>query len=149
MFFEKTETVTFDGVTYDVSPNARFETYNSKVALVDIYSVIDPERMNSECTFENYLTWKKELIKMCKEFEKLYVKHSSKKGCYEEVNAIHEQSMKPLMDLIIANTNFHQLEQMIVKKMQVPQFRYKALEFEFCKFMTGVCNILKEYGKLD
>ena len=44
MFFEKTETVTFDGVTYDVSPNARFESYNSKLALVEIYSFCDPER---------------------------------------------------------------------------------------------------------
>ncbi len=46
MFFEKTETVTFDGHTYEVSPNARFETYNSKVALVDIFNMLDPENMD-------------------------------------------------------------------------------------------------------
>ena len=46
MFFEKTETVTFDGNTYEVSPNARFETYNSKGALVDIYIMFDPENMD-------------------------------------------------------------------------------------------------------
>jgi len=45
MFFEKSETVTFDGVTYDVSPNARFETYNAKLALVEVYNYAEPERM--------------------------------------------------------------------------------------------------------
>jgi hypothetical protein len=148
MFFEKTETVTFDGITYDVSPLARFETYNSKVALVEIFNFCDPERMGSECTFETYTSWRKELIKACKEWDKFYVKHSSKKGSYEEIATIHEASMKPLMELVVANVNFYQLEQMI-KKNQVPDFRYKALEFEFCKFLTGVCVILKEYGTLD
>ena len=46
MFFEKTETVTFDGHTYEVGANARFETYNSKVALVDIFNMLDPENMD-------------------------------------------------------------------------------------------------------
>ena len=46
MFFEKSETVTFDGHTYEVTPNARFETYNSKVALVEIFNTLDPENMD-------------------------------------------------------------------------------------------------------
>ena len=149
MFFEKTETVTFDGITYDVSPQARFETYNSKGALVGIYNYLDMERMGQEMTFETYLSWKKELVKMCKEWDKLYVKHSSKKGSYEEVNAIHENSMKPLTELITANGRFHRLECMIKDKKEVPAFRHEALEFEFCRFMTGVCVILKEFGTLD
>ena len=120
MFFEKTETVTFDGVTYDVSPNARFETYNAKVALVEVYNVLEPERMGQECTFDTYTTWKKELLKACKEWDKFYVKHSSKKGTYEEINAIHESAMKPLWDLVGANLNFHRLENMIKAKMEVP-----------------------------
>jgi hypothetical protein len=33
--------------------------------------------------------------------------------------------------------------------MEVPKFRYEALEFEFCRFMTGVCVILKDHGTLD
>jgi len=36
-----------------------------------------------------------------------------------------------------------------MKTQKVPDFRYKALEYEFCKFMTGVCVILKEFGTLD
>jgi hypothetical protein len=46
MFFEKSETVTFDGHTYEVGTNARFETYNSKVALVDIFNMLDPGTMD-------------------------------------------------------------------------------------------------------
>lgn len=42
MFFEKTETITIDGITYDISPNARFESYNSKGALVEIFGYVDP-----------------------------------------------------------------------------------------------------------
>lgn len=53
------------------------------------------------------------------------------------------------MDLINANLNFHRLENMIKAKMEVPDFRYKALEFEFCRFMTDICDILKTYGTLD
>lgn len=107
MFFEKTETVTFDGVTYDVSNNGRLESYKSREALVEIYNYCDPGRSETECDYTTYIQWKKELIKMCKEFDKYYVKHSSKKGAYEEINNIHVSAMTPLMDLIIANLNFH------------------------------------------
>ena len=63
MFFEKTETVTFDGHTYEVTPGARNETYNSKLALVEIYNQLDPENMDLQLTFDTYLSWKKDLIK--------------------------------------------------------------------------------------
>ena len=33
--------------------------------------------------------------------------------------------------------------------MEVPDFRHAALEFEYCKFMTDICDILKTYGTLD
>ena len=45
MFFEKSETVTFDGITYDVSPNARFESYNAKIALVEVFNYVESDRM--------------------------------------------------------------------------------------------------------
>lgn len=56
--------------------------------------------------------------------------------------------MKPLTLLIEANLNFYKLEQMIGGKQVLPEFRYKALEEEFCKFFTGICEILKEFGTL-
>ena len=39
--------------------------------------------------------------------------------------------MKPLMDLIVSNLNFYNLENMIEKGEDVPDFRYNALETEF------------------
>lgn len=56
--------------------------------------------------------------------------------------------MKPLNHLVEANLNFYRLEQMIEAKKEVPKFRYQALEVEFCKFLTGVLDIFKEYGDL-
>jgi len=149
MFFEKSETVTFDGHTYEVSPNARFETYNSKAAMVDVFIMLDPENMDIALTFDTYLSWKKDLLKACKEWDKYYVKHSSNKGTYAEINAIHESAMKPLIEVITSNLNLHRLENMMKAKMEVPKFRIEALEFEFCRFMTDICDILKTYGTLD
>lgn len=47
-----------------------------------------------------------------------------------------------------SNSNFDKLETMIKNKREVPQFRYAALEAEFCKYLTGVCQIFKDYGDL-
>jgi len=89
------------------------------------------------------------LLKALKEWDKFYVKHSSNKGTYNEINAIHEAAMKPMIDLTTSNLNFHRLENMMKAKMEVPAFRFDALEFEFCKSMTDICDILKTYGTLD
>ena len=102
--------------------------------------------MDMELDPETMVSWKKELIKFCKEWDKLYVKHA--KSVYPEINAIHMAAMKPLTQLIEANSNFHKLEIMIKEKKQVPEFRRIALESEFCKFLTGVCDIFKEFGDL-
>lgn len=98
--------------------------------------------------FETYTGWKKDLIKLCKEFDKNYVKHMGSKGCYKEMAEIHESSMKPLKFLIDANVNFHNLELMINAKKEVPEFRRVALEEQFCKHLTGVCEIFKTYGEV-
>lgn len=74
-------------------------------------------------------SWPKDLKNKLKEFEKLYVKHQ--KGTYSEMAIIHSTAMKPLMDLVIANLNLHNLENMIKKKKDVPEFRLQALEEEF------------------
>ena len=50
-----------DGQFFEISPAARFETYNSKVAMVEIFNFCDPERMAGEMTPDTYLGWKKDL----------------------------------------------------------------------------------------
>lgn len=57
--------------------------------------------------------------------------------------------MQPLTLLIDANLKFMQLEVMIKKDPKnIPEFRHKALEDEFIKHMTNVCDIFKEYGHM-
>jgi hypothetical protein len=77
--------------------------------------------MEGECNFDSYTSWKKDLMKMLKEWDKMYTKHM--KSIYPEMNKIHTDAMKPLTDLITANLNLHNLEQMEKDKKEVPDFR--------------------------
>jgi len=126
MFFAKVESINIDGELYDISNGAMVDTWNCKESLVEIYDYIDPTRIEGECNSDTYTTWKKDLMKMLKEWDKLYTKHI--KSTYPEMNSIHTRAMKPLTDLITANINFHRLEIMEKEKKEVPQFRRVALE---------------------
>ena len=148
MFWIKVDpqVVKIDGTAYEFSNGANVDCWNCKSGIYDIQAVCEDSRMSMELTYETFTQWKKDLIKLCKEWDKLYVKHS--KAIYPEINTIHMAAMKPLTQLIDANSNFHKLEMMIKDKKEVPQFRHLALEAEFSKFLTGVCEIFKEYGEL-
>jgi len=108
MFFAKVESINIDGTLYEISNAAMVDTWNCKECLVEIYDFMDPQRMEGECNFESYTSWKKDLMKMLKEWDKMYTKHA--KSIYPEMNKIHTDAMKPLMDLITANLNLHNLE---------------------------------------
>ena len=49
--------------------------FNCKEAISEIFRFMEPETMEMECTFDNWQSWKKDLIKHCKEWEKCYTKH--------------------------------------------------------------------------
>lgn len=56
----------------------------------------------------NYLEFKKDLIKKLKEFDKMYVKHTKKKGNHDFMDQeIHQISAAPLTKLCERNMNFH------------------------------------------
>lgn len=93
--------------------------------------------MGMECVFDTFTTWRKDLIKLLKEWDKVYVKHI--KAAYPEMSKHHSEMVEPLTRLINSNLNFYKLEQMIARKEEVPPFRYNALETEFCTDFTGVC----------
>jgi hypothetical protein len=147
MFFEKKEEVIIDGNKYVLSMGAMNDVFSCKEAICEVFNYLDPERMENECKDDNYKAWEKELKRLLKEWDKCYVKHQ--KSFYPELVVIHQAAMKPLMDLVISNLNLHQLEMMIKAKKEVPDFRLCALEEEFCKFMTGVCQIFKDYGNMQ
>lgn len=110
MFFEKVETISIDGVNYIISNAAQVEMWTCKSAIVDIYNFLDDDNIEMNRTADTYQSWKKELIKMLKEWDKFYVKHSGNKGTTGEMNTLHMSAMKPLSELIEANLNFHNLE---------------------------------------
>eukprot|EP00347_Sterkiella_histriomuscorum_P002631 403367399 len=145
MFLEKCEKKTIDGITYDITNNTQVEIWNCKSKIVEIFNSLDPSMMEMQLTHETYISWKKELIKMLKEFDKMYLKHI--KNGYIEMNQIHMTAMKPLTNLLESNLNFHYLE-LIEKKKEVPSFRHEALEEKFSDHLTRVCEIFRDYGNL-
>ena len=55
--------------------------------------------------------------------------------------------MKPLTELLESNRNLHFIEE-LMKKKEVPKFRFEALEEKFIGHMTKVCEIFTSYGRL-
>jgi len=51
--------------------------------------------MDMNCGPENYASWKKDLLKLCKTWDSAYMKHIKTK-VYDEMNLIHVTAMKPL-----------------------------------------------------
>jgi hypothetical protein len=145
MFLEKCEKKTIDGVTYDITNNTQVEIWNCKGKIVEIFNYLEPQMMEMQLTHETYISWKKELIKHLKEWDKLYIKHI--KSGYIEMNGIHMAAMKPLTDILESNLNLHYLE-IIEKKKDVPSFRHEALEEKFCQHLTRMCEIFRDFGNL-
>ena len=139
-----------DGNDYMISNAAAVDMWTCKSAIVEIFNFLDDGTMEMNCAFDTFTTWKKDLIKLLKEFDKCYVKHI--KATYPEMNGHHMRAMLPLTNLVQANVDFHYLEEMERKPKDypdVPQFRHAALEEQFCKYFTGVCEIFKDFGKLN
>jgi hypothetical protein len=116
MFFEKCEKFFIDGITFDITMGTSVEIWNCKEKLVEIFNAFDIDIDETK-----YVSWRKELIKLLKEFDKLYVKHI--KSGYILQNEIHMTAMRPLVNLMESNENFHFLEQIELKK-EVPPFRH-------------------------
>ena len=149
MFFEKVETYSIDGTNYIITNAAQVEMWVCKCSIVDIFNFLDADTVDMNRSPDSYQSWKKELIKLLKDWDKNYVKHMGNKGTYGEMNNLHMSAMKPLSELIEANMNFHNLEIMIAKPnnpIPIPDFRRLALEEKFCQKLTGVCEIFRDFG---
>ncbi len=82
-----------------------------------------------------------------KKWDVTYVRHA--KSFNPEMNAIHTTAMKPLADLWAANLNLFNINNMINAGVQVPNFRFNALEEQFVLKLTKVCEIFNNHGKLN
>lgn len=102
--------------------------------------------MNMQLNADTYTSWKKELIKYLKDFDKLYVKHI--KSGYVEMNAIHTSAMKPLVEIMSSNYNLNNLELLEKKNPDLPSFRRHALQDKFIQHMTRLCEIFRDFGTL-
>ena len=146
MFFEKCEKKAIDGTTYEVTNGTQVEIWNCKQMINDIYQMIDPGMMEISLNADSYTTWKKDLIKLLKEFDKLYIKHI--KSGFVEMNVIHSQAMKPLVDMMTSNFNLNALELLEAKGQDLPIFRREALMEKFCQHFTRMCEIFRDFGQL-
>ena len=75
MFLEKCEKISIDGITYDISNTSQVELWNCKEAIVGIYNFLDDGTIEMTQTPETYVSWRKDLIKLLKEWDRLYMKH--------------------------------------------------------------------------
>lgn len=108
MFFEKVENIFIDGVKYILSNAAQVELWTCKTKIVDIYNALDTEMWDMQCNQDNWQQWRKDFIKMLKEWDSNYMKHI--KGCHKEMReSIHEKAMEPLVNLMESNKNFYHL----------------------------------------
>ena len=144
MFFSRDDSITIDGVTFEISNAIKVDTWTSKTLVVnDVFEAIKEADSLEE---ENYIDLKKKLVNHLKAFEKQYQKHVKK--THPDVNTIIITAITPLMNLLESNYNFHKLEELMKKKIEIPPFRYKALEDKFWEHLEFIWTVLKEHGEL-
>lgn len=127
MFFPREDTVTIDGVTYEIPNAIKVDTWNSKSLVVnDVFEVF---RSVDDIEEENHMDLKKKLITKLKEFDKQYLKHQKK--THPDVQNIISAAIQPILDVLESNYNFHKIEELKKKNHDIPSFRYDALEDMF------------------
>lgn len=146
MFFPHVDKIKIAGKNYDISNNAKQDMWNCRTCLVELYNFFDPASIETNCTFETFQQWKKELFKHCKEWDKLYTRHI--KATFPEMNNIHMSAMAPLIKLMECNLNFTRIDQMLAQRKPVPIFRVEALENIFSQLLSALCQIFMDHGDL-
>lgn len=149
MFFLKPETKDFkiDGVTYELSMDAKTVCWRTKSHIVETFEKFMLINQGPPMFDEtSYIQIKKELVTFVKKFDSMYKTHIKK--TFPEINKIIQQSFDPLKNALHSNLEFHKLEMLIEEGEEIPEFRYLALEEQFCIHMTKLLTILTDYGEL-
>lgn len=148
MFFVRPQEMTYqiDGVTYEMTNETKGNFWNSKLQLLDLMrdlkEIVDP---NSSIDEQSLAGAKKALVGHFKAWDKNYNKHKGK--VHSELNGVIQKAFQPLIKVLESNFEFHKLE-LLMEKQEIPQFRFDALEDEFCKHMEALLTILTYHGKL-
>ena len=149
MFFERPQEkeFTIDGITYEMTNESKTAFWNSKLQLLDLLrQVKEIAESNSSIDENSYVAEKKALVNHLKAFEKNYNKHKTK--THVEFNGFIQKAFIPLVNILEANFEFHKIEELMKKDETIPDFRYNALEAEFCKHCEALLTILTNHGKL-
>ena len=64
-----------DGVSYDLTQGANNDMFHCKSCLVEICNYFDKDTMKERCNMDNYVQWKKDLIKDLRKWDSAYQKH--------------------------------------------------------------------------
>ena len=147
MFFKKGEEIRIDGHTYPISNGANVDCINCKFFVAGTLCTQIGRDMFDTLEADTYAAWRKDTVKVLKDWDKIYVKHQ--KNINKEILSIHDAAFKPLFELWEANLNFHNINKMIDKNIEVPVFRFEALEEQFVQKMTKICEIFTLFGKLE
>lgn len=149
MFFERGEFIKIHGVSYPITNQTNVDHYNCRGKLTELLTYISPDDQFGDLSKDNYQSYRKELIRKLKEFDKKYTVHGKKNGANMELmNDIMMVTMKPLTELLASNNDFYNLNQIIKEgKIKVPEFRFQALEVKFSERLTRVCEVLRDHGE--
>ena len=154
MFFRKlqentgTATVVFDGKHYPVTAASNLDHFNCRMDLMtNVWPRFAADEIEDQMTPAQYKTYKTEVAKKLKDWDKKYEKH--RKQHHPELAAIQHEAMEPLTDLWESNFCYFNLRAMVEKGENVPDFRILALEDRYCAHIMEICRIFREFGKLE
>lgn len=147
MFFKNAEEIRIDGHTYPITMAAKNDHMNCKLKICQEFPMTLGHDLIDNLEVDNYVGWRKDCVKLLKEWDKIYLKHQ--KTANPDIVNIHNAAFKPLFELWEANLNFHNINQMIDQGKEVPVFRFEALEEQFVQKMTKICEIFTLFGNLE
>ena len=98
MFFNRAEIIKIDGKEYPISNSSNIDHFNCKSHLITFWILHWETSKIEELNPDNYVAWRKESVKLLKEWDKMYVKHE--KTTNKELGAIQADAFLPLTDLL-------------------------------------------------
>lgn len=145
MFFQRCEVIRICGKAYDVSEAANISCFNCKMHMCVIWGSICHEGMIQQANLshdtimnlsaDNYAAYRKETIKVLKEFDQKYINHEMTES--KEIGLIHAEAFIPLTDLWEATNDYH--------KMITDGQDEKPIEDQFIMKLTNICDILATF----
>jgi hypothetical protein len=135
-----------DDIYYEMTNGSKNGFWNSKLLQIEVMrQAMEINDSNSSITPETLAASKKAFIAELKKLDKDYIKH--KKNVHPELNGFIQTALKPLINVMDSNFEMLKIEE-LMKKQDIPDFRFNALEEKFCITMEALLKILTSHGPL-